>query len=84
MDERAATFLSSLGRPRFSTVDHDPAQPIILIGVLDGKDTEFFASPTDVMPYGRELHRRAAAGELGEIGPFAPPEDLFAPSSETP
>ena len=74
MDEKLANFLSALAAPRYSSSDHDPKKPIILHGMLDGRHTTFSASPTDVMDYGRELHRRAAAGELGEIGDYEEPE----------
>jgi hypothetical protein len=75
MDEKLATFLSTLREPRYSSAAHDPKQPIVLKGVLNGESVEFFASPTDAMDYGRELHRRAAVGELGRIGAYiSPPE----------
>ena len=75
MDEKLATFLSTLREPRYASADHDPKQTIVLKGVLNGENVEFLASPTDVMEYGRELHRRAAAGELGRIGDYVPPPE---------
>lgn len=35
----------------------------------------FTATPDDVEPHGREIYRRAAAGECGPILPHQPPED---------
>ena len=74
MDDKLASFLSTLREPRYSSRDRDPKQPIVLYGELAGQEVVFYASPTDLMPYGRELHRRAAAGELGKIGDYLEPE----------
>jgi hypothetical protein len=73
MDKKVATFLSTLREPRFTSEEHDPKQPFVLKGVIDGKEVEFYASPNDPMDYGRELHRRVAAGELGQVGSFVAP-----------
>ena len=83
MEDRLASFLSSLTDPRYSSPDHDPGQTIILTGVLDGVETPFFASPTDILSYGRELHRRAASGELGEIGDYVEPPPVEFPPAPT-
>jgi hypothetical protein len=80
MDRKVATFLSTLRDPRFTSKTHDPTQPFVLTGVLNGQEVDFYASPTDPMDYGREIHRRVVAGELGEIGGYvAPPQPDLPP-----
>jgi len=73
MDPTVAAFLATLREPRFATPAQDLAAPFALKGVLDGADVVFFASPTDLMDYGREVHARVAAGEFGPIADYVEP-----------
>lgn len=73
MNRTLTEFIATLSEPRYSSPDHDPAKPFILHGKIGGKDIVFFASPNDPMDYGRELHRRIAAGKLGKIGDYQEP-----------
>jgi hypothetical protein len=74
MDERVTNLMRTLKNPRYSRPDH--SGPIQLDAVLDGQQVVFWASPIDLMDYGREIYRKCIDGDYGNIGSYIePPED---------
>jgi hypothetical protein len=66
--EQRDEFLGTLYNPQWVNPDH--TGPIALTGIFMGNKMIFYASPTDMMEYGRQIYARVIAGEYGEILPY--------------
>jgi hypothetical protein len=67
-------FLTTLHNPRW--VEPNEQGPILLDGEFYGGKLEFFASPMDIMDYGREVYQKALDGYYGEIAPYDPERNM--------
>jgi hypothetical protein len=76
--EQRDEFLGTLFNPRYTNPEHEG--PVLLDGIFNGQTIQFFASPFDMMEYGRKIHARVLAGEYGEIGPYEPPPEIEKPA----
>lgn len=65
MDEKILALISSLRNPRYA--EDSTVGSIEFDAVYDGQQVIFWASPIDLMEYGREIHRKALDGNYGEI-----------------
>jgi hypothetical protein len=73
-------FLRTLRNPRYADKSHQGS--IVLDGIYNGQILPFYASPIDVMEYGRNIYERAISGDFGPIGEYEPitlPEELPDP-----
>jgi hypothetical protein len=62
---------ATFSNPRYST--SNSKEHFLLDAIYKGEKIEFYASPTDVMEYGRDICARTKNGEFGTIGPYIPP-----------
>jgi hypothetical protein len=69
--DQVTEFLKTLHNPRYCNADQ--TGPIILDGTFNNGPMEFYASPWDMMDYGKEIYQKAIDGAYGPIGPYQSP-----------
>jgi hypothetical protein len=68
MDDKIKEFLTTLKNPRWANESDDKV--IEFDAVWDRQQVVFWASPHDVMEYGRDIHKQALKGDFGRVREF--------------
>jgi hypothetical protein len=66
--EELAEFLDTLNNPRHAHPNENGS--IALDAVFKGQRVTFWASPTDIAEYGKEVYDKAVSGHYGKIGSY--------------
>jgi hypothetical protein len=69
--------------PQYASSDNALIDMIVVLSIFPNDKIPFTASPTDLEEYGRELYKRAVAGEFGPVANYVVKTIPAAPNQPT-